>query len=288
MLDSDLAARPSELPRAPESVVVRAERDWRRWAKRAAVLLVVGLVVLWMQDRLIGPLIHQQRQLHQASSFRTPKPTVTPGDAVAVVQVPTLNINQIVIEGATVDNLRGGPVHLEGSALPGDAGVMVLFGHRTSYGAPFREIGSLAANDEVVVQARNGPIVKYIVERVERGARLATVDIGDDPGALSYLLLVTNEGRWTDGDQVVVVARALPVTDAEPVLPNLGLGPNGSSPIGLQTLLAAAALVAVALTVGFLRGRARTGIIVMVTVPMVILAVIWQLMSLDALLPFAR
>ena len=282
------AGAANELPRAPQTIVERAKLDWRRWAKRAVALVVLVFLVMWVFDRLVGPVIHQQRQLHQASSFRTPKPEVVRGDAVAVVQIPELNLNEIVIEGATVDNVRGGPVHLEGSALPGDAGVMVIYGHRSAYGGPFGEIADLAKNDEVVVQARNGPIVKYIVDRVERRTRLASVDLGESPGDLSYLLLVTAEGRWVDGDQIVVVARALPVTDAEPLLPNLGLGTDGSSPIGLQTLLAAAAVTAMVLSIGFLRGRARTGVIVMVVTPIALLAVIWQLLSFDGLLPFAR
>jgi LPXTG-site transpeptidase (sortase) family protein len=245
-------------------------------------------LLLWVFGRLVGPLMFEQRQMHLAHSFGTPKPKVISGDAIAVLQIPVTGLNRIVVEGASVEHLRSGPARLAGSALPGDAGVMVVYGHRTAFGGPFEKNATLKNGDEIVIQARNGPIVKYIVDRVERDTRVTDVALGDDPGALAYLLLVNGEDRWTSGAQTVVVARSLPVTDADAVIPDLSVGPQRAVPITVETLLALGALASAVLGAAFLRGRANTVVIVAAALPAVALAALWLLISFESLLPIAR
>lgn len=288
LLDPTEAPPRPELPRAHVEPVPRRSYPWRRWLRIAAAVVAGFVVLLWVFGRLVTPLMFEQRQMHLAYSFGTPRPKVVSGDAVAVLQIPSTGLNRIVVEGASVDHLRSGPSRLAGSALPGDAGIMVVYGHRSAYGGPFAKNGSLVSGAEVIIQARNGPIVKYVVDRVERKTRVADVVLGDDPGALAYLLLVSGEGTWTSGDQTVVVARSLPVTDAPPVLPLLGDGPGRSVPVTVETLLALGALASAVLAAAFLRRRASTVVIVVAVLPVLALATIWLLISIEALLPIAR
>ena len=288
LLEPAPPAQRTELPRAKVEVRPRRTYPWKRWLRLGVGGVTSFLIVLWVFGRLVAPLMFEQRQMHLAHSFGTPKPTVVSGDAVAVLQIPSTGLNRIVVEGASVDHLRSGPSRLAGSALPGDAGVMVVYGHRRAYGGPFAKNGTLQRGAEVVIQARNGPIVKYVVDRVERNTRVADVVLGDDPGALAYLLLVSGEGTWTSGEQMVVVARALPVTDTAAVLPDLSGGPTRSVPVTIESLLALGALATAALGGSFLRRRAGVVVIVAAVLPAVAVATIWLLISFESLLPIAR
>ena len=83
-----------------------------------------------------------------------PVPEPLPGDAVALVRFPTLgqDAGHVVVEGVTTAALRRGPGHYPGTAQPGEVGNVVLSGHRTTYGAPFGDIGELVQGDAVVLE----------------------------------------------------------------------------------------------------------------------------------------
>ena len=63
-----------------------------------------------------------------------------PGDPVAILSLPTIGSRSIVVEGTRSDELMCGPGHLRSSPLPGRAGNSVVFGRRTTYGAPFSDL----------------------------------------------------------------------------------------------------------------------------------------------------
>ncbi|MER7503659.1 class E sortase [Nonomuraea pusilla] len=78
------------------------------------------------------------------------------GSAVAMLRIPKLgrDYRYAVVEGVDTEHLKRGPGHYPGSALPGQIGNFVLSGHRTTYAAPFNEIGELERDDEIIVDAR--------------------------------------------------------------------------------------------------------------------------------------
>lgn len=81
-----------------------------------------------------------------------------PGAAFARLHVPSLNDYEpwTVVEGVDVPDLRRGPGHMPGTALPGQLGNVVLSGHRTTYGAPFNRWDELDAGDQVVLETQDG------------------------------------------------------------------------------------------------------------------------------------
>ncbi|MEW9556010.1 class E sortase [Nonomuraea sp. NPDC050783] len=78
------------------------------------------------------------------------------GRAVALLSIPKLGPGHryAVVEGVGAEQLKKGPGHYPGSALPGQVGNFVVSGHRTTYGAPFNRLDELERGDEVVVDAR--------------------------------------------------------------------------------------------------------------------------------------
>lgn len=278
----------SVLPRA--AAVARPPRTirWKRLASRAVAGLVALVLLHLLYSYVVTTLVHDQRQQHLAADLQEPIPAVPSGRAVAVLQIPNIGVNEIVVEGVGVDHLRGGPAHVTGSALPGDAGVMAIFGHRTAYGGPFERVVDLAPGDSIVVQARNsGPIVRYIVDRVERDTDVGDLEL-DQTDLVSYLLLVTSEEGTFERGQAVVVARALPVTDSAPAVPLLADVGGSAVPFGIDGLLALGSLVAAMLLVHHLRGRARTGVLVAASAPVVVYACLRIVMLGDTVLALTR
>ncbi|WP_214415660.1 class E sortase [Sphaerisporangium fuscum] len=77
------------------------------------------------------------------------------GDALALIRIPRLGrrYEYAILEGVTPDDLRKGPGHYPGTAMPGKVGNFVLSGHRTTYAAPFNRIGELRRGDDIIIDA---------------------------------------------------------------------------------------------------------------------------------------
>jgi sortase A len=71
------------------------------------------------------------------------------GAPIARLVVPSINLDEIVIEGVGDDELNAGPGHLSGSALPGDAGNAVISAHRDRH---FSTLGGVAIGDTVYTE----------------------------------------------------------------------------------------------------------------------------------------
>ena len=78
------------------------------------------------------------------------------GAGIARIYLPTLGRDQVhvVVEGVTHEDLKKGPGHYPGTAVPGAVGNMVVSGHRTTYGAPFNRLDELHPGDAVVLETR--------------------------------------------------------------------------------------------------------------------------------------
>ena len=72
---------------------------------------------------------------------------------VARLRVPSRNIDQIVLAGATGRTLAFGPGHLLASTLPGEGGVTVLSAHRDTH---FGFLQNVRKGEELVVQLADG------------------------------------------------------------------------------------------------------------------------------------
>jgi sortase A len=78
------------------------------------------------------------------------------GDAIAKIELPTINKTAYVVEGTDTGDLRKGPGHYSDTPLPGERGTVAIAGHRTTYGAPFRHIDSLHNGDPITIAMPDG------------------------------------------------------------------------------------------------------------------------------------
>ena len=79
------------------------------------------------------------------------------GDAIGLIRIPRLGANYAyaIVEGVSTDDLKKGPGHYPGTAMPGDIGNFVVSGHRTTYLAPFNGLGDLQVGDAIVIETRD-------------------------------------------------------------------------------------------------------------------------------------
>src|SRR5690606_579484 len=75
------------------------------------------------------------------------------GAPMARLIIPRLGLDEVVVEGVGDQELRAGPGHLPGSAMPGDSGNSVISAHRDRH---FRTLGALAIGDTVVTETMAG------------------------------------------------------------------------------------------------------------------------------------
>jgi sortase A len=113
-----------------------------------------------------------QRRAASAASARALRARTRDGDAVARLRAPRIGLDAVVVRGTRPDDLTRAPGLLDTSALPGERGTALIAGHRTTYGAPFRDVDRLRRGDRITVEMPYGT-VRYAVE----GTRI--VDPGD-------------------------------------------------------------------------------------------------------------
>jgi sortase A len=73
----------------------------------------------------------------------SPQELLAAGTPVAVLSIPEIGLNAVVLEGTSSEVLEGGPGHLRDTQLPGQAGYSEIFGRRAAYGGPFARLSSL-------------------------------------------------------------------------------------------------------------------------------------------------
>ena len=159
------------------------------WIERgfytAAILMLGGWAAVTVEARLYG--YFQERRLagliearpaepappptttpHQrrfvpaepAAPAATPLPALPPDDLVGRIEVPRLNLRAIIAEGTDARTLRRAVGHLAGTPLPGEAGNVVLAGHRDTF---FRALKDIRADDVVRITTPRGRF-EYVVE----------------------------------------------------------------------------------------------------------------------------
>ena len=153
-------------------------------------------------------------------------PTVTPvelGSGFAVLRIPRLgdwnDRPPVVVEGVSTADLKKGPGHIPGTALPGQVGNVVLSGHRTTYGAPFERFDELQPGDAVVLETRDSWFTYTVTgTRIVRPTAIeVTYPVPGQPGAIpteQLLTMTTCHPRFSARQRMVVSAR-LTATDAK-------------------------------------------------------------------------
>jgi sortase A len=205
-VDEGASTEPHAAARAPRSALRRLLTGV------AAVLTTFGVLVALLAGYLFGftALQHARAQhgllsgLSGKSGLSALSGKIPPqGRPVAILQIPALHLQQVVVAGTSAQDLASGPGLMPGSAPPGVLGNTVIAGRRLLYGQPFAGIGSLRRGDRIRVVSGLGVFNYRVVDtRVVHPGQADPVV----PTADARLTLVTSNASLTPTDRVVAVA----------------------------------------------------------------------------------
>lgn len=85
---------------------------------------------------------------------------------IARLRIPKIEVNHIVVEGATLDALAYGPGHYRDTPPIGGKGSAAIAGHRTGWGSPFYSLDRLGAGDRIEVETADATYVYEVTRQI--------------------------------------------------------------------------------------------------------------------------
>jgi sortase A len=159
------------------------------------------------------------------TSTTLPAPLVE-GDAAAVIDIPKIGLDEMVVEGVGVEELKKGVGHYPDTKMPGETGNAALAGHRTTYGHPFNRIDELTNGDEITITTRVGTFHYAVMEKkVVTPESIEVLDNTPD----NRLTLTTCHPKYSAESRLIVVAQLMGPPVNVPVVP-AGTTPTTSPP----------------------------------------------------------
>ena len=133
-------------------------------------------------------------------------PTPSGGTPIAILSIPEIGLNTVVIQGAGTLPLERGPGHYPLTPMPGQAGNVAIAGHRTTWGRPFYNLDRLHAGSRITLASPQGSFTYEV-------RKLFVVDPNDgrvlEPTSRPSLTLTTCNPRFSASSRLV--ARAVMV-----------------------------------------------------------------------------
>ena len=147
--------------------LVATKKPLRRilgWAQRLLVAVAVPLLgyggfVLcdaWIFQQRESR--HLERRLHdERAAIAGASPTVSPTPAtdglIGRLEIPSLDLSAVVVEGIDSTTLRRAVGHIPGTTLPGQPGNVGIAGHRDTF---FRPLRNIHRNDLITLRTLRG------------------------------------------------------------------------------------------------------------------------------------
>jgi sortase A len=181
----------------------------------ASVMMVSGtlliadaaITLLW-QEPVSAYVANQHQEKLKTAFFDPPKRVIRrqplKGDAIARIDIPSIGVDEYVVEGTDIDSLRKGPGHYPETPLPGERGTAAIAGHRTTYGAPFRNIDELKRGQRVIIDMPDGRFVYSVqASKIVDDQDLSVLD----PVGYRRLMLSACHPLYSAAQRIIVYAR---------------------------------------------------------------------------------
>lgn len=187
-----------------------------------------GLQTARAQDQLADEYAALEAQVEEASPPAAPPSTAAPdpaappttappqvaaaipppalGEVVGSYTIPAIGLTtpQYTVQGTGTDQLKRGSAHYPGSPLPGQAGNAAVAGHRTTYGAPLKDVDDLVPGDQIFFTTPQGDFTYEVVgtEIVAPDDVSVLEDKGDD-----RLTLTACHPEFSAAERIIISAR---------------------------------------------------------------------------------
>jgi sortase A len=154
------------------------------------------------EKRALAKIPDPKRRL--AFRARALKRRLKPGDPMGRIVIPAISASDVFVQGTGSADLRKGPGHYPATPLPGEHGTVAIAGHRTTYGAPFRNVDKLDPGDRIELRM---PYARFIY-RVERTKIVPPTELSvTDRVDHDRLVLSACHPLYSAAQRIIVFAR---------------------------------------------------------------------------------
>jgi sortase A len=153
-------------------------------------------------------------------------PPPSEGEPAGQIVIPSVGVDWIFYQGVALSDLKKGPGHYPDTPMPGQQGNAAIAGHRTTYGAPFGNIDSIQAGDEIYVTTVQGTFTYQVLPEDQGGRQIvkpSAVEVLGQNFGDNRLTLTACHPKYSARERIIVVAQlkgtplaATPI-DASPV-----------------------------------------------------------------------
>ena len=144
-----------------------------------------------------------------------------PGRAVFNLVIPSIDLDQIVVEGVGVEELRKGPGHYPEcragfqkplctefeEVWPGEEGRVIVSGHRTTYGAPFWDLDKVRRGDKIITKTKWGTFTYRVTKKEVVPPDTLAIAV---PSNNAEIVLTTCNPKFSASTRLVVFAEMVP------------------------------------------------------------------------------
>ena len=141
-----------------------------------------------------------------------------PGDSAFRIRIPSIDVNFMVIEGVSDDDLKRGPGHYPScrpgfprpfctqwpEVWPGEEGRLIISGHRTTYSAPFFDLDQMERGDKIILETKWGRFT-YQLDREEAVPADSTSIVVPKEG-VHQLVLTTCNPKYSASQRLIAFA----------------------------------------------------------------------------------
>ncbi len=171
----------------------------------AWLLWGTGIETQQAQDRM-RPTTQQWADDPQPVPALGTAPRVLPGDAYAIIVIPSIDLDMVVVQGTDYESLKEGPGHYVDTADPWDGtGRVGNAGHRTTYLHPFFDLDQVQPGDTIKLITRYGTYTYDVTANFVKPEATAGVVLEQtkDP----TLVLTTCNPKYASSQRLIVTAK---------------------------------------------------------------------------------
>jgi LPXTG-site transpeptidase (sortase) family protein len=197
----------------------RARRTgWRlgaHWVGVGCLMVAAGFAgyVVWLLWGTGLTTQHAQTQLKQGwqQTVNSKPPASAPalvslGSRYAEIQIPSIHVDMMVVQGTAYPDLKLGPGHYPDTANPWDAkGRVGIAGHRTTYLHPFFNLDKVREGDPITLRTEYGTFT-YRVDRAPFVVAEAGSGVVLRQTQRPTLVLTTCNPKYESSQRLIVTA----------------------------------------------------------------------------------
>ena len=145
---------------------------------------------------------------------------------VALIAIPKIGLNEVVVEGVEVEDLKKGVGHYPDTKMPGQRGNVAFVGHRTTYGQPFNRLDELEPGDPILLTTLAGVTYRYEMMDQQKVTPDHTEVLDDTPD--NRLTMTTCHPKRSAALRLIVTARLVTPVAADAALPAASPSPSST------------------------------------------------------------